>query len=68
MSVGEKLKELRGDKRREVVAAEIGVSVSALAMYESDKRTPRDETKRKLAAFYGVSVQYLFFDLECHNS
>lgn len=67
MSVGAKLKELRGDKRREVVAAEVGVSVSALAMYECDKRTPRDETKRKLAAFYGVSVQDLFFDPNCHD-
>lgn len=68
MSMGEKLKKLRGHKRREVVAAEIGVSVSALAMYECDKRTPRDETKRKLAAYYGVSVQDLFFDFDCHGS
>lgn len=67
MSVGEKLKELRGDKRREVVAAGIGVSVSALAMYECDKRIPRDETKRKLAAYYGVSVQDLFFAPVSHE-
>lgn len=67
MSVGGKLKELRGDKRREVVAAGIGVSVSALAMYECDKRIPRDETKRRLAAYYGISVQDLFFSSKCHD-
>lgn len=68
MTVGEKLRELRGDERREVVAAATGVSVSALAMYETDKRVPRDETKVKLANYYHVTVQAIFFDPKCHRA
>ena len=67
MSVGERLKKLRGQRRREVVAAETGISVSALAMYENGLRTPRDETKRKLAAYYNTTVQAIFFNSECHE-
>lgn len=68
MSIGERLRELRGEKRREVVAAENGISVSALSMYETDKRVPRDEAKIRLAQYYGVSVQDLFFNQERHES
>jgi len=30
-------------------------------MYERDERTPRDEVKIRLAKFFGVSIQDLFF-------
>lgn len=60
-TIGERLKTIRGDVRREKVAAEVGVSVSALAMYESGKRVPRDEVKVALSNYYGVSVLDLFF-------
>ncbi len=62
MSTGEKLKELRGGRNRDTVAAEIGISSSALGMYECDRRTPRDEIKKKIAGYYNVTVQHLFFD------
>ena len=62
MSVAERLISARGDRRREDVANAIGVSVSAIAMYENGGEIPRDETKIKLANYYGVSVQALFFD------
>lgn len=68
MSIGTTLKALRGDKRREIVAAAVGISASALAMYECDKRTPRDETKSRLADYYGVTVQSIFFNSECHTT
>jgi len=61
MTVGEKLRELRGEVRREVVAANVGVSVSALAMYETDKRIPRDSVKLKFSTYYNVPVQDIFF-------
>lgn len=67
LSIGERLRKLRGDKKREVVAAANGISVSALSMYESDKRIPRDEAKKKLANYYGVSVQELFFTQDGHD-
>lgn len=58
----EKLKALRGDKSITMVAAAVGVSASALSMYESGKRVPRDEVKIALSKYYGVSVGELFFN------
>lgn len=58
----EKLKALRGNKSVTMVAAAIGVSASALSMYEGGKRVPRDEVKIALSKYYGVSVGELFFD------
>lgn len=45
----------------EEVALRIGVSKSALFMYERGERIPRDETKVLIAQYYGVSVEDLFF-------
>lgn len=64
MTIGEKLKMLRGNKTQKEVASRIGVTKSALAMYEQDRRRPRDDIKIKLASYYGVSVQKLFYDTE----
>lgn len=61
LTVAERLIEARGDKRREDVANAVGVSVSAIAMYENGERIPRDETKIRLADYYGTTVQQLFF-------
>lgn len=60
MTVAEKLIKARGDRTRENVADAVGVSVSAIGMYENGSRIPRDEIKVKLADFFGVSVQDLF--------
>lgn len=62
MSTGAKLKKLRGDRTQYEAATEIGITKSALAMYERDERVPRDEVKVKIADYYGVSVQFLFFN------
>ena len=59
---GKKLVELRGDKSQAAVASDIGISVSALAMYENGQRNPRDDIKLALANYYGVSVASLFFN------
>ena len=61
MTVAERLIKARGDKRREDVAKAVGVSVSAIAMYENGERIPRDETKIRLADYYETTVQQLFF-------
>ena len=42
-------------------AANIGITKSALAMYERDERIPRDEIKIRIADYYGESVQSIFF-------
>ena len=66
MSTGEKLKALRGDKTQEEVAVDIGISKSALAMYERDERVPRDEVKVQIANYYKKSVGALFYGEEEH--
>ncbi len=62
-NVGKKLRELRTSQKltREELAGKLGASVSAIAMYENGERTPRDEMKYKIAVFFGVSLESLFF-------
>ena len=60
-SMATKLKELRGDLPKETVSKAVGVSISALTMYERGERIPRDGVKVKLAKFFGKSVEYIFF-------
>ena len=60
MSIGEKLKKLRGGKKSKDVAKAIGITISALSNYENDYRITRDETKRKIAKYYKKSVEEIF--------
>lgn len=62
MDIGKRLKELRGDRNRDKVAEAVGISSSALGMYECNKRIPRDDVKKRHADFYNVSIQQLFFE------
>ena len=62
LNVAERLIKARGDKRREEVAKAVGISLSAIAMYENGERIPRDEIKVRLADYYQTTVQKLFFD------
>lgn len=59
--IAKKLVELRGEKSRADVATALGISISALQMYEIGERVPRDEIKSKIAHFYKKSVQSIFF-------
>lgn len=61
MDLPERLRTARGDKPREKVAKDIGISVSALAMYETGKRIPRDAVKVRLAEYYHTTVGALFY-------
>ncbi len=60
--IGNKLRELRGDTPGEEVAKAVGISRSALGMYECGERIPRDEIKESIAQYFGVSVGALFFN------
>lgn len=66
MSIGRKLKELRGNKTLNEVAEVLGITPSALSNYENDFRIPRDEIKKKIAFFYNVSVEEIFFNEKLH--
>ena len=61
MSVGKKLRELRGNRTQREISKELEITKSSYAMYERDERTPRDEVKIRIANYFGVSVQELFF-------
>ena len=61
--IGKRLVVLRGSRSQEQVAAALNISVSALSMYEQGTRVPRDDIKIKLANYFGVTVQSLFFSL-----
>ncbi len=62
-SIGVRLSLLRGARTRAEVAAAIGISASALAMYELGHRIPRDEIKVSLSKYYGVSIESLFYGM-----
>ena len=62
VEIAKKLIELRGERSREEVAKAIGVSVSAISMYENGERIPRDDIKIKIAKLYQKTVQEIFFD------
>ena len=59
---GKRLIELRGNRSQAEVAKAVGISVSALSMYECGDRIPRDYIKIALAKYYNKSVQEIFFN------
>ena len=62
MLVGEKLKTLRGNMTQNEIALALGITKSSWAMYETDRRIPRDEVKVKIAEYFNKTVQEIFFN------
>lgn len=60
-SLGSNLRILRYkvNKQQAIVAKEIGISSRTLSRYELDKANPNEETLKKFANYYGVTVQQL---------
>ena len=59
--IGSPLRRLRGNQDAKSVAKALGISTSALFMYERGERSPRDQVKMKIARYYGLPVQEIFF-------
>lgn len=61
--IGNRLKTLRSEKGEtaEETANGIGISASAVFMYEQGHRIPRDEIKIRIAEHFGVPVEAIFF-------
>lgn len=59
--IGLKLTELRGTRTQEEVAKAVGISSSALSMYENGERIPRDNIKIRLADYYKKPIHKIFF-------
>lgn len=60
--IGDRLKALRGNKTIKEVAEGLSISESALSMYETGNRIPRDEIKIRIANYYDRSVQSIFYE------
>ncbi len=60
--IGMHIAFLRGGKSRRDIAEALSISTSALAMYERGERTPRDAVKKRIAEYFGKTVQEIFFD------
>lgn len=60
-AIGKRLRALRGKMTLEELSQATGIGRSALNMYELGSRMPRDEAKIKLANFFGVSVERIFY-------
>lgn len=66
-TTGERLRRLRGSRTIAEVAKACGISASSMAMYEYNKRTPRDDVKVRIAQFYRKSIPYIFFNTDTHS-
>ena len=60
-TIGERLAYLRGNRTQKEVCEALGISISALSMYETNMRIPRDSVKIRLADYYNVSILDLFY-------
>ena len=61
MSIGTKLRALRGKQSQQKTADDLKITKSALSMYERDQRIPRDEIKVRIANYFNVSVADIFY-------
>ena len=62
IEAGKRLRELRGIRTRTGVASELCIAYSTLQSYEDGTRMPSGRAKQKLAEYYGVPVESIFFD------
>ena len=65
--IGEKIEAMIGDKNKKVVADELGISYSALRMYITGQRIPKDEIKIKMAVYFNKTVDEIFFNSKEHE-
>ncbi|MFA5385900.1 MAG: helix-turn-helix domain-containing protein [Eubacteriales bacterium] len=59
--------KLRGDRSRQVVAKEIEITPQMLGAVERGDRTPSLPLAKKIADYYGVSVDDIFFEEQGHD-
>ena len=59
--IGNRLRELRGDKTQKEVADAVGVTAMAVCQYEAGTRVPSDQVKIARAEYCGRTVENIFF-------
>ena len=70
VQVGKRMKDLREGRNmsQAALAEAVGISISAVAMYEAGNRIPRDEVKIRIADYYRVPVESIFFPKKSHET
>lgn len=58
---GALLRRLRGSRTLQEVAKDLGIAWQTLQSYENGTRTPRDNKKETIAAYYGMKITDIFF-------
>ena len=68
--IGNRIKNLREGKDETMLdlSKAIGTSESAIGMYESGQRVPRDEIKIRIAEHFSVPVESIFFPRQQHET
>ena len=56
-----KIREQSGLTQQQM-ADKLGVSRSAIGMYENGERLPSDEVKKRIAEYHKCSVQFIFYN------
>lgn len=59
--IGDRIRSMRGAESQGSLANKLNISRSALAMYERGERIPRDEVKIRIAKYFNVSVESIFY-------
>lgn len=69
VEIGKRLYECRKKTGKSIseTAEKLGISTSALSMYESGERIPRDNIKIRLSQYYKMPIQTLFFAKKEHK-
>ena len=62
--IGNRLRKLRDIRTRTGVAKAVGISPSRLGNYELGYAVPPDDIKVRLANYYGVPVELLFYTID----
>jgi len=69
-STGQILYDLRTSAGKSMtdVARDLNISLASMSRYESGERNPRDDLKSRIASYYGVSVQDIFYAEKVHGT
>lgn len=66
--IGERLRELRGEKSVAKIAKSLDLSPSAWSMYENGERIPRDNIKLRIAKYFHKPIHLIFFTESTHRT
>lgn len=70
IEIGKRLKGLRKEAGMTTfeLGKALGISTSAVTMYETGNRIPRDEIKVQIAEFFGQPIESIFYPQKSDNS